>query len=133
MNAWLLLILAGLCEIGWPLGLKWAQSGLWRLPGFIMAGVCMLVSGALLFMAQKHIPIGTAYAVWTGIGAAGTFLAGALLLATPYSRCGLRASRSSSRAWPCSNWPECRHMEWTGKGRTPEGTGCPASGRGPAR
>ena len=51
MNAWLLLILAGLCEIGWPLGLKWAQSGLWRLPGFIMAGVCMLVSGALLFMA----------------------------------------------------------------------------------
>lgn len=53
--------------------------GLWRLPGFITAGVCMLVSGALLFMAQKHIPIGTAYAVWTGIGAAGTFLAGALL------------------------------------------------------
>ena len=70
MNAWLLLILAGLCEIGWPLGLKWAQSGLWRLPGFIMAGVCMLVSGALLFMAQKHIPIGTAYAVWTGIAGA---------------------------------------------------------------
>ena len=91
MNAWLLLILAGLCEIGWPLGLKWAQSGLWRLPGFIMAGVCMLVSGALLFMAQKHIPIGTvhtlpmgtAYAVWTGIGAAGTFLAGALLFGDP--------------------------------------------------
>ena len=77
MNAWLLLILAGLCEIGWPLGLKWAQSGLWRLPGFIMAGVCMLVSGALLFMAQKHIPIGT------GIGAAGTFLAGALLFGDP--------------------------------------------------
>ena len=77
MNAWLLLILAGLCEIGWPLGLKWAQSGLWRLPGFIMAGVCMLVS------AQKHIPIGTAYAVWTGIGAAGTFLAGALLFGDP--------------------------------------------------
>lgn len=51
MNAWLLLILAGLCEIGWPLGLKWAQSGLWRLPGFIMAGVCMLVSGALLKLA----------------------------------------------------------------------------------
>ena len=83
MNAWLLLILAGLCEIGWPLGLKWAQSGLWRLPGFITAGVCMLVSGALLFMAQKHIPIGTAYAVWTGIGAAGTFLAGALLFGDP--------------------------------------------------
>lgn len=54
-----------------------------RLPGFIMAGVCMLVSGALLFMAQKHIPIGTAYAVWTGIGAAGTFLAGALLFGDP--------------------------------------------------
>lgn len=83
INAWLLLILAGLCEIGWPLGLKWAQSGLWRLPGFITAGVCMLVSGALLFMAQKHIPIGTAYAVWTGIGAAGTFLAGALLFGDP--------------------------------------------------
>ena len=40
-------------------------------------------SGALLFMAQKHIPIGTAYAVWTGIGAAGTFLAGALLFGDP--------------------------------------------------
>lgn len=83
MNAWLLLILAGLCEIGWPLCLKWTQSGLWRVPGFLMAGVCMLVSGTLLFMAQKHIPIGTAYAVWTGIGAAGTFLAGALLFGDP--------------------------------------------------
>ena len=83
MNAWLLLILAGLCEIGWPLGLKWAQSGLWRLPGFITAGVCMLVSGALLFMAQKHIPIGTAYAVWTGIGALGAVLVGILIFREP--------------------------------------------------
>lgn len=83
MNAWVLLILAGLCEIGWPLGLKWAQSGLWRIPGILMAGSCMIVSGVLLFMAQKHIPIGTAYAVWTGIGAAGTFIAGALLFGDP--------------------------------------------------
>ena len=81
MNAWILLIMAGLCEIGWPLGLKWAQSGAWRVPGAVMAVVCMAVSGLLLFLAQRHIPMGTAYAVWTGIGTVGGMLAGRFLFA----------------------------------------------------
>jgi len=69
--AWTYLILAGLCEIGWPVGLK-----LGGVLGICFAVLCMAVSGALLFLAQRVIPMGTAYAVWTGIGAAGTFAVG---------------------------------------------------------
>lgn len=83
MNAWILLILAGCCEIGWPLGLKLAQAGSWRISGTIMAVLCMAVSGFLLFLAQRSIPMGTAYAVWTGIGAAGAFISGVLLFGEP--------------------------------------------------
>jgi len=74
--AWIYLILAGLFEIGWPVGLKMAQEQESRGLGIVIALVCMAVSGYLLWVAQKHIPIGTSYAVWTGIGAAGTFLVG---------------------------------------------------------
>ena len=74
--AWLYLICAGLFEIGWPVGLKLAQEPQTRWLGIAMAIVFMGVSGFLLWLAQKTIPIGTAYAVWTGMGAAGTFLAG---------------------------------------------------------
>lgn len=73
---WLLLLLAGLFEIGWPLGLKIAQSAENRWTGIAIAIICMAISGTLLWLAQRAIPIGTAYAVWTGIGAAGTFLVG---------------------------------------------------------
>ena len=76
--AWLYLILAGLFEIGWPVGLKMAQAPDSRLSGVVIAIVCMGVSGFLLWLAQKQIPIGTSYAVWTGIGAAGTFLVGVM-------------------------------------------------------
>ena len=74
--AWIYLILAGLFEIGWPVGLKIAQTEGSRLSGVTLAIVCMGASGLLLWLAQRDIPIGTAYAVWTGIGAAGTFLVG---------------------------------------------------------
>ena len=80
MNAaWISLLVAGLFEVGWPIGLKngWTDDGakpLWIL----FAGACLLASGALLLYAQRSIPIGTAYAVWTGIGAAGTFVVGIL-------------------------------------------------------
>ena len=78
--AWLYLVVAGLFEIGWPLGLKkgWGPDGanLWWL---VFAVVTMTVSGALLLMAQRAIPMGTAYAVWTGIGAVGAFVTGVLL------------------------------------------------------
>jgi quaternary ammonium compound-resistance protein SugE len=74
--AWIYLILAGVCEIGWPVGLKIAQQPQARLAGIAIAVGFIALSGALLYLAQRHIPIGTSYAVWTGIGAAGTFFVG---------------------------------------------------------
>lgn len=74
--SWLYLLLAGLTEIGWPVGLKMAQSDGSKVLGIAMAIGFMAVSGTLLWLAQKEIPMGTAYAVWTGIGASGTFLVG---------------------------------------------------------
>lgn len=74
---WIALIAAGIFEIGWPLGLKMAQNGEGSKAGWVLlAIVSMGISGALLFYAQKTIPIGTAYAVWTGLGAVGTLLVG---------------------------------------------------------
>ncbi|WP_269542935.1 DMT family transporter [Cerasicoccus fimbriatus] len=78
-QAWLFLFLAGLCEIGWPIGLKISQTTNKVALGIIIAIVSMAISGYFLWMAQKQIPIGTAYAVWTGIGAAGTFVVGVLV------------------------------------------------------
>lgn len=74
--AWFYLLLAGLFEVGWPVGLKMAQTPGKVALGVVVAVACMALSGALLWMAQKSIPMGTAYAVWTGIGAAGTFVVG---------------------------------------------------------
>ncbi|WP_105258259.1 DMT family transporter [Pseudoalteromonas sp. T1lg88] len=76
--AWVYLICAGLFEIGWPVGLKLAQEPQTRWFGISMAVIFMAISGFLLWLAQKTIPMGTSYAVWTGIGAAGTFLVGIL-------------------------------------------------------
>lgn len=81
--SWVYLILAGFCEIGWPVGLKMAQRDDTRAAGLIVAVVFMAVSGLLLYLAQKQIPIGTSYAIWTGIGAAGTFLVGVLFYGDP--------------------------------------------------
>src|SRR5690606_6804482 len=74
--AWIYLIFAGLFEIGWPVGLKIAQAPETRWTGIGIAVVFMTVSCVLLWLAQRQIPIGTAYSVWTGIGAAGTLLVG---------------------------------------------------------
>ncbi|MEH3145080.1 MAG: multidrug efflux SMR transporter [Methylobacterium frigidaeris] len=74
--AWAYLVLAGILEIGWPLGLKLAQTPGSRVVGVLVAVVFMAASGFALWLAQRDIPIGTAYAIWTGIGAAGTFLVG---------------------------------------------------------
>ena len=81
--AWIYLILAGLLEIGWPVGIKMAQQTETRIIGIVIAVVFMGVSGFLLWMAQKSIPIGTSYAVWTGIGAAGTFFVGVFVYGDP--------------------------------------------------
>ena len=83
--SWVYLILAGLLEIGWPVGLKMAQAPETRWLGIVLAAVFMVLSGVMLWLAQRHIPMGTAYAVWTGIGAAGTFAVGVLYYGDPAS------------------------------------------------
>ena len=77
--AWLLVVLAGVFEIGMAAFLK-ASDGFTRLPASIAFGVCSLISFGLLATALKDLPVGTAYAVWTGIGAAGTAIVGMALL-----------------------------------------------------
>lgn len=76
--AWIYLIIAGLLEIGWPIGLKMAGQAETRWLGLFIAIIFMIGSGTMLWLAQKSIPMGTAYAVWTGIGAAGAFIVGVL-------------------------------------------------------
>ena len=83
--AWVYLVFAGLFEIGWPVGLKMAQQAETRISGILIAIAFMAVSGFLLWLAQKQIPMGTSYAVWTGIGAAGTFLVGIMFYGDPAS------------------------------------------------
>ena len=78
--AWLYLFMAGVCEIGWPLGLKLGNGESGLRPGWIaFAVIAMTASGALLFLAQRVIPMGTAYAIWTGIGAVGAFVVGIVM------------------------------------------------------
>jgi quaternary ammonium compound-resistance protein SugE len=79
---WLLLLLAGFCEIGWAISLKYTHgfTRFWPSVGVFGGGV---VSVYLLGLATKQIPIGTGYAVWTGIGAVGTALLGIALFGEP--------------------------------------------------
>lgn len=77
--AWILLIIAGLFEIGWPLSFKLASMHSKYFIWFIgLSILSMGLSGYFLYLAQKSIPIGTAYVIWTGIGAIGTVLLGIL-------------------------------------------------------
>lgn len=75
MTAWLALLLAGLLEIGWALGLKYSD-GLTRFWPSVATVAAIALSFGLLGMSLKTVPFGTAYAVWTGIGAAGTMIIG---------------------------------------------------------
>jgi quaternary ammonium compound-resistance protein SugE len=74
--SWLWLLLAGLFEIGWPIGMKLQSQPAWRVAGPALSVACILVSMGLFWLALRGVPLGLAYAVWTGIGAAGTFLVG---------------------------------------------------------
>jgi len=75
--AWTYLILAGMFEIGWPIGLKLGGiDSVSRLLWIGFAVACMMASGVMLLLAQREIPMGTAYAIWTGIGAIGAFTVG---------------------------------------------------------
>ncbi|MBB3607811.1 quaternary ammonium compound efflux SMR transporter SugE [Rhizobium sp. BK602] len=80
--AWFLLFLAGLFEIGWAIGLKYTD-GFTRPMPTILTLISMVVSIVLLGLAVKTLPMGTAYAVWTGIGTVGTVLLGIWLLGDP--------------------------------------------------
>ena len=80
---WIYLCIAGICEIGWPLGFKLSQVTDHRIMWIVFSVISMCLSGLFLWMAQKTIPIGTAYAVWTGIGAAGAFLIGIVFFRDP--------------------------------------------------
>jgi quaternary ammonium compound-resistance protein SugE len=76
--AWLLLFIAGVLEIGWAIGLKYSDGFTRPLPSALTIAA-MIASMYLLAQSARHIPIGTAYAVWTGIGAAGTAILGIAL------------------------------------------------------
>lgn len=76
--AWLILFVAGICEIGWAVGLKYTEGFTRLVPSVLTAGA-MIVSLVLLGIALKTLPVGTGYAVWTGIGAVGTAILGIVL------------------------------------------------------
>lgn len=77
--SWLILLIAGLLEVVWAIGLKYTH-GFTRLMPSVITAVAMILSIVLLSWAMKTLPVGTAYAVWTGIGAVGAAIAGILLL-----------------------------------------------------
>lgn len=80
--AWLYLFVAGLFETGWAIGLKYTQ-GFTRLGPTVLTLASMVVSLGLLGLALKHLPVGTAYAIWTGIGTVGTAALGIWLFGEP--------------------------------------------------
>ena len=76
---WIILFIAGLFEVAWAIGLKYTE-GFSKLWPSVFTIVCMIISMGLLAYAVKHLPIGTAYAIWTGIGAVGTAILGLSLI-----------------------------------------------------
>ncbi len=82
MKPWLLLLVAAVFEVGWAIGLKYTH-GFTRVGPTLATVAAMIASLYLLAMAARVLPIGTAYAVWTGLGAAGTAVLGVLLFQEP--------------------------------------------------
>ncbi|VTU40916.1 Quaternary ammonium compound-resistance protein SugE [Variovorax sp. PBS-H4] len=80
--AWILLIIAGLLEVGWAIGLKYTEGFTRLWPSFFTLA-SMVLSVVLLGIAMKSLPVGTSYAVWVGIGAIGTAILGIVLFAEP--------------------------------------------------
>ena len=79
---WIILILAGFCEVGWAIGLKYTE-GFTRFWPTLWTVVAMVVSLLLLGIAMKGLPVGTAYSVWVGVGAVGTVVLGIWLFGEP--------------------------------------------------
>jgi quaternary ammonium compound-resistance protein SugE len=80
--AWIILFVAGLFEIGWAVGLKFTQGFTRPIPT-VLTGISLVASMGLLGWAVKSLPLGTAYAVWTGVGAVGTAIVGILVFKEP--------------------------------------------------
>ena len=80
--AWILLVVAGLLEVVWAFAMKQSQ-GFTRIAPSIVTGVAMLASVGLLAISMRSLPLGSAYAVWTGIGALGAFVVGVVVLGEP--------------------------------------------------
>jgi quaternary ammonium compound-resistance protein SugE len=80
--AWIYLFVAGVLEIGWAIGLKYTEGFTRPVPS-VLTGVCIVASMGLLGLAARTLPIGTAYAVWTGVGAVGTAILGIVLFREP--------------------------------------------------
>lgn len=80
--AWVLLMVAGLLEVGWAIGLKYTQ-GFTRPWPSVFTLAAMVLSVVLLGVAMKSLPVGTSYAVWVGVGAVGTAILGMLLFGEP--------------------------------------------------
>ncbi|PYC22874.1 quaternary ammonium compound efflux SMR transporter SugE [Pseudomonas mosselii] len=76
--SWIILLFAGLFEVGWAVGLKYTDGFTRPLPTILTVGA-MVISLGLLGLAMKELPLGTAYAIWTGVGAVGTVIAGIIL------------------------------------------------------
>lgn len=76
--SWIILFFAGLFEVGWAVGLKYTDGFSRPLPT-VLTIVAMAISLGLLGLAMKELPLGTAYAIWTGVGAVGTVIAGIIL------------------------------------------------------
>ena len=84
MNPWLMVVLAGVLETGWAIGLKYSE-GFTRLWPSVFTSVTVVGSFWLLSAAMRTLPVGTAYAVWVGIGAVGTAVTAVILLGEPVS------------------------------------------------
>ena len=80
--SWIILLLAGLFEVAWAIGLKYTDGFTRPLPTLLTVAA-MVVSIGLLGLAMKELPLGTAYAIWTGVGAVGTAILGIVLFADP--------------------------------------------------
>ncbi|WP_075215756.1 quaternary ammonium compound efflux SMR transporter SugE [Mongoliimonas terrestris] len=80
--SWFILVIAGLLEIGWAVGLKYTEGFTRLVPSVLTAGT-MVASVVLLAIAMRELPLGTAYAVWTGIGTVGTALVGMAIFGEP--------------------------------------------------
>ena len=80
--AWIILVIAGLFEVGWAIGLKYTE-GFTRLWPTVWTALAMIISLWLLGIAMQSLPVGTAYSIWVGVGAVGTVILGIMLLGEP--------------------------------------------------